>query len=231
MMLDLNITSVPIFTLYGDGTILFRSPEDQPAADANFLLRYNPLKSAKLSEAQIQEVLEFAIGPGGLGIARGQYDNPLMADAGSATYTLNAGGRTKVVSIYGLLETGAEGPDAIPRKAFIALAQRLRNFDDGGTYPTVAYDPPAYRAILQEVTGLHAKTHPWPWANLTFADFPTPKDPNAGFVLPQRVLTPAEVAAIGLGDLRGGALGIYLDGPDGKQYSLALRPLLPGESH
>lgn len=223
------ITSLPIFTLYGDGSILFRNPDDQPAADENFFLRHNPLKAAKLSEAQIQEVLEFAISQGGLGTAREQYDNPMMADVGSAIFILRAGGREKTVTVVGLTEGGAEGPDAVARRSFLTLAQRLRNFDDGGTYPTVAYDPPAYRAILQEVTGV-ATTRPWPWANLKVADFPTPKDPNAGLVFPQRVLTPTEVAEIGLGDLRGGALGIYLNGPDGKQYSLALRPLLPGES-
>jgi len=224
------VTALPIFTLYGDGSILFRNPDDQPAADENFFLRHNPLKAAKLSEAQIQEVLEFAISQGGLGVAREQYDNPMMADVGSAIFTLRAGGREKTVTVVGLTEGGAEGPDAIARKAFLTLAQRLRNFDDGGTYPTVAYDPPAYRAILQEVTGVVAKTRPWPWANLKVADFPTPKDPNGALVFPQRVLTPSEVAEIGLGDLRGGALGIYLDGPNGKQYSLALRPLLPGET-
>jgi hypothetical protein len=224
------ITNLPIFTLYGDGSILFRNPEDQPPADENFFLRYNPLKAAKLSEEQVQEVLDFAINQGGLGVARNQYDNPQMADAGSATFTLRAGGAEKFVTIYGLLETGAEGPDAIARRAFIALAERLRNFDDNGAYPTVAYDPPAYRAYLQETTGVVARSHPWPWPALTIADFPAPKDPNGALVFPQRILTPAEVAAIGLGDLRGGAQGIYLNGPDGKEYSLSIRPLLPGES-
>lgn len=224
------ITNLPIFTLYGDGSILFRNPEDQAAADENFFLRYNPLKAAKLSEEQIQEVLDVAINQGGLGVARNQYDAPQMADVGTATFTIRAGGREKVVNVTGLVEAGAEGPDAIARKAFLTLATRLRNFDDNGAYPTVAYDPPAYRAYLQEVTGVVAQMHAWPWAALTIADFPTPKDPNGALVFPQRVLTPAEVAQIGLGDLRGGAQGIYLDGPDGKQYQLSLRPLLPGES-
>jgi hypothetical protein len=230
MPAEFFITNLPIFTLYGDGSILFRNPEDEQPADENFFLRHNPLKAAKLSEAQIQELLEFAIGPGGLGVAREQYDNPMMADVGSVFFTLNAGGQQKKVSIVGLSEGGVEGPDAVARKAFLSLTQRLRNFDDGGTYPTVAYEPSAYRAILQEVTGVVAKTHPWPWRNLTPNDFPTPKDPNGALVFPQRVLTPAEVAALNLGDLRGGAMGIYLEGPNGKQYSLALRPLLPGET-
>jgi hypothetical protein len=227
---EFNMTQVPLFTLYGDGLVLFRNPADQPGADNAGLLRYLPLKSAKLTEDQIQEVLAFAIGPGGLGTARDQYDNPMMADVGTATFTLNAGGREKVVNVVGLIEGGAEGPDALARRNFLALAERLRNFDDGGTYPTVAYDPPGYRAFLTEVSGVVVPTHAWPWPTLTPADFVTPKDPNAGFVFPRRVLTPAEVEALELGDLRGGAQGIYLEGPDGKQYSLSLRPLLPGET-
>jgi hypothetical protein len=230
MLVEHNATQVPVFTLYGDGTILFRNPMDQPAADENFLLCYLPLKAAKLSEDQIQEVLDFAINRGGLGIARDNYPNDQMADAGTGTFTLRAGGGEKVVSIYGLTETGAEGPDALARQNFLALAERLRNFDDGGTYPTVAYEPPAYRAVLIETSGVVAPLRAWPWPNLKPSDFPTPKDPNAPFGFPQRILTPAEVEAIGLGDVRGGALGIYLAGPDGKQYSLSLRPLLLGET-
>ena len=230
MMVDINATQVPIFTLYGDGTILFRNPMDQPPADASFLLRFLPLKTAKLSDDQIQEVLAFAIGPGSLGTARGDYPNPTLADATNATFTLRAGGGEKIVSIYGLIETGAEGPDAIARRAFIALAERLRNFDDGGTYPTQAYEPPAYRAYLMETSGVVAPLRAWPWPDLKPVDFKEPEDPNAPFRLAQRVLNPAEVEAIGVGDVRGGALGIYLNGPDGKHYSLSLRPLLPGET-
>jgi hypothetical protein len=227
---EFNLTQVPIFTLFGDGLVLFRNPADQPQADNSGLLRYLPLKAAKLTEEQIQEVLAFAIGPGGLGTARDNYPNDMIADAPTATFTLHAGGREKVVSVYGLGLTEPEGPDALARRNFLALAERLRNFDDGGTYPTVAHDPPGYRAFLTEVSGVVVPTHAWPWRELTPADFATPKDPNAGFVFPQRVLSPAEVEALGLGDLRGGAQGIYLEGPDGKLYSLSLRPLLPGET-
>ena len=229
-LVEHNVTQVPVFTLYGGGTILFRNPMDQPAPNKNFSLRYLPLKTAKLSEDQIQQVLDFAINRGGLGIARDNYPNDQMADAGAATFTLRAGGREKVVSIYGLNETGAEGPDALARQNFLALAERLRNFDDGGTYPTVAYEPPAYRAVLIDNSGVVAPLRAWPWPNLMPSDFPARKDPNAPFGFPQRILTPAEVEAIGLGDVRGGALRIYLQGPDGHQYSLSLRPLLPGET-
>jgi hypothetical protein len=44
-------------------------------------------------------------------------------------------------------------------------------------------------------------------------------------------MTPDELAPLALPDVSGGAQGIYLQGPgDGKLYSFALRPLLPGEA-
>ena len=54
-------------------------------------------------------------------------------------------------------------------------------------------------------------------------------DPNA-FQLPARVLTVAEVEALGISPYRGGFQGLTLIGPaDGKPYSFSLRPLLPDE--
>jgi hypothetical protein len=42
-------------------------------------------------------------------------------------------------------------------------------------------------------------------------------------------LSGEEVAALGLAGLEAGAHGFTLKSPDGKVYSLALRPLLPDE--
>ena len=39
-----------------------------------------------------------------------------------------------------------------------------------------------------------------------------------------------DVLELGLGDLPGGVQGVTLTGPDGKIYSLTLRPLLPHET-
>lgn len=226
---EFTATNVPIFTLYGDGTILFRDPMDQPAADHNGLLRYQPLKAARLSQDQIQELLGFAIGPGGLGVARDLYPDDHLADGGTAIFTLRAGGQEKTVSIVGLVEGGVEGPDAGARRDFLALADRLRNFDEDGRYPTVPYEPVAYRGVLMETSGVVVPLHAWPWTTIGPGDFVAPKDPNAPFQLPSRSLSPDELAALDLGDLRGGALGIYLQDADGKQWSLSIRPLLPDD--
>ncbi len=69
----------------------------------------------------------------------------------------------------------------------------------------------------------------WPWPELTPADFKLPADPN---VLQQatRSLSAAEAEAIGVEGYENGIQGGLWFEFDGSVYSLALRPLLPGEA-
>ena len=69
----------------------------------------------------------------------------------------------------------------------------------------------------------------WPWKTIAPSDFKGPSDPNA-FQMATRTLTPDEVAALAVADPQGGFSGMILTGPDGKVYSLAIRPLLPDET-
>ena len=64
--------------------------------------RTGPFRTARLTEEQIQGVLEDALGTGGLGAARTDYRNDQIADAPTAVFTINAGGLSKTVSIYAL---------------------------------------------------------------------------------------------------------------------------------
>ena len=52
---------------------------------------------------------------------------------------------------------------------------------------------------------------------------------SGGPALPNRVVTADEVAALKVDGAEGGLQGLVLNGPDGKQYSLILRPLLVDE--
>ena len=228
MMFEWALTQVPIFTLYGDGTVVFRDPATQPSADADGLLAYHPMRVARLSEDQVQALLAFAINQGGLGVARDRYDHPMVADANTASFTLNAEGGTRTVEVYALgLDEGA--PDRPIRAQFVGLADRLRAFDEGGALPTAEYTPHGWRAVLVESQGVPARTHAWPWPDLTPKDFVAePEEPSLPEI-PVRVLTAEEVGAMGLGELKGGLLGYYVKAPDGVVYNLPLRPLLPDE--
>jgi hypothetical protein len=223
-------SQAPHFTLYGDGTVIFRNPaiEGPPAQGSVFLM--NPLRTARLSEDQIQELLVLALGEGGLAVARPRYENNMVADASTAVFTIEAGGIKKTVSVYALgLDTDL-GADAPARAAFRKLGDRLMDFDQGGAFPTDVYRPAAYRGVLLESPGMAVPdVRAWPWPDLTVADFVTDADPN-GLQFPHRTLTPDEVSKLEVTDFEGGFQGLPLKGTDGKLYTLAVRPLLPDDA-
>jgi hypothetical protein len=222
-------TQTPIFTLYGDGTVIFRNPTKEPPPAIGSVTPMNPLRTARLSEDQIQGVLQEALGQGGLGIARESYEDMMVADAGTAVFTVDAGGVAKTVSVYAL---GLDVPgmqDAIARANFKKLADHLADFDAGGTVTTDVYSPAEYRAVLMDGAG-QAGAKAWPWTTIKPADFTFPADPNA-FQLATKSVTVVDVDALGLGPVQGGFQGMVLTGPsDGKVWALSLRPLLPDEA-
>jgi len=228
-MVEWSLAETPIFTLYGDGTVVFRDLAAQPPPDENGRLAFPPLRTAKLSADQIGALLNFAIAEGGLAAARDRYEHPMLADVGNAIFTLNAGGRTKEVTVSGLQESDASAPDQLSRSQFLKLAERLRNFDEDGQVPTGEFTPAAWRVHLLEGAGEPVEVHPWPWPELTPRDFEAVGDEPTGPASPPRIMTAAEIAALDPGGLKGGLMGHYIEGPDDKLYSVVVRPLLPGE--
>jgi hypothetical protein len=226
MPVEWSLGSTPIFTLYGDGTVILRDIDEQPASDENGRMVFPALTTARLSPDQTAALLDFALGEGGLAAAREQYDNPTIADAGNAIFTVNAGGGSKTVTVSALMESDANAPDQLARSQFSALAKRLRNFDKDVENGLSEYQPSAWRAYLLEGTLDAPEVQPWPWPDLTPADFAAPADAPA---FPSRVLNAEEVAALGVAEPNGGIMGHYLEGPDKRVYGLVVRPLLPGE--
>jgi len=227
---EFNATNVPTFTLYGDGTVVFRDADWFPApAENGGPTLYSPLRTARLSEEQIQSLLDFAITEGGLAVARERYENPLVADAATTTFTINAGGVEKTVAAYALGLDSEPGPDSNVKASLVKLAERLRSFDQGGALPSDEYQPQAFRAVLWESGPGGGAAEPWPWSDLEPADFVAP-DPPDGFGFASRVLTDDQLTALGLGVPKGAVSGLTVNGPDGKVYGLALRPLLPDET-
>ena len=221
--------NVPHFTLYGDGTVIFRNPMLEAPAPEGSIFKMNPLRTAKLSEEQIQELLLLALSDGGLAAARPEYTNDMVADASTAIFTIEAGGIKKTVNVYALGLEVEGGADAPARAAFKRLADRLVDFDQGGAIATDVYDPPAYRAVLFEAPGIVAPdVRAWPWDDLTPADFTADADPN-GLQFPHRTMTPEEIDLLEVADYQGGFQNLVINGSDGKEYTLSLRPLLPGE--
>jgi hypothetical protein len=219
-------TLVPPFTLYGDGTVVFRNPALELPPAAGPVFRQNPMRTARLDEEQIQDLLEFALTEGGLGAAKLQYDNPMIADAGTAIFTINAGGLEKTVNVYALGLNDAGVPDLPARAQFQRLADRLTNFDENGTFATDVYVPTAYRGVLIDTGGFPGEAPiEWPWSDIAPSDF------TGDDFAPTRAMTPEELAVLGIDGIEGGFEGLTLIDPDDptKSYSFGIRPLLPGE--
>lgn len=222
---------LPYFTLYGDGRVVFVQTSAETPERADNLFVGMPLRTAMLSEEQVQVLLEYALTDGGLAIAKTEYQNPMVADAPTAVFTINAENDTKTVSVSALGMEGQPGVDSPVLARLSKLGERLRDFDQGGTLASDPYVADAYRGVLFESQGVQGvQIRDWPWVDIQPSDFTFPADPNA---LQQgtRTLTPEEAAAVGVPGFEDGILsGVYLSGPDGKTYSLVIRPLLPDEA-
>jgi hypothetical protein len=221
------VTEAPAFSLYGDGTVIFRDDSAAPPSVIGSVARKGPFQTAHLSEEQVQATLASAIGPGGLGSARDTYDAP-VADAPTTTFTLKAGGLHKTVAIAALGIDTTGGPDGAERAAFARLAQQLARFDGGGQLTTTLYAPARYRGVLGEATDpVSGTVQLWPWPDLTPADWKPAADPGLGSM--RRTMTPAEVATLGIPAVEGGFTGLWLHSPAGVLFTFSLRPLLPDE--
>lgn len=215
-------THAPSFTLYGDGTVVWRDPTIAPPDPIGSINRLAPFLTIRLDEEGIQALLAEAIGPGALGVATGPYMG-LGADMISTTFTVTADGRTKSVTFTGFL------PDLPPNEAVIVaalaqLAERLQGLA-GQIAGEQVYIPATYRGVLMPVDQAFGAVAAWPWADITPSDFAAGENT---FQL-TRVMTLADIEAMDMPPVEGGFSGLTLK-HGGKLYAFALRPLLPDEA-
>ncbi len=231
--IDFLASQAPTFTLYGNGVVVFQPKvEVYPQPDPSGVVHGIPWRTAKLDEGQIQELLEFVLGPGGLGTARDAYIAGGIADAPDTIFTIRAGGLDKTVVVNALGGGGQPGPDDAARVAFQKVAERLSDFDQGGTVSTDEYGADRYRFVLTERDPQPTdKPLAWPWPTVKVSDFrPGANDGSGGIALPHRVGPKADVDALGLSETAGVLQGVVVKGPDGKTYGLIVRPLLADEA-
>lgn len=231
---------LPYFSLYGDGTVIYRPasapwPEQKPGEP----MRFPPLHVATMTELQVQALLRDALGDGGLGVARERYENNRVADAPTAVFTVNADGRQRRVSVYALgmaIDDPANpNPDAAILGAMAAFAERLRNFDrevaKGDGAAAGLYAPDRFRAsILEGGPGGDGPLRPWPWPTFGPEGF-SAVDQGTGLRFPSRTISGIELSLLGIKNPEGGVSGISLLAPNGTVYGLGIRPLLPDEQH
>jgi hypothetical protein len=223
--MEYNAVRLPQFTLYGDGTVIYQGPP--PPFDPG--AHREPLRKATMTEEQIQALLAYALGRGGLLDARAHYPHPLVADAPSTVFSINAGGADKKVTIDALEEGEPTAPDDVAeRRRFGQLMTTLSTFGEavvsGEAVAAGEYEPVAYRAAVVEAAGAQGEMRDWPWQDLSPDDFLA--DQQGGFRTAD--LTPEQARALA-DDPRGGVLAVIVTGPDRAPYTISMRPLLPDE--
>lgn len=217
------LTRVPTFTLYADGTAIYRRPAEPDAEEAGAA----PLAATVLSSEQMVELLDFALTRGGLSEAREAYRVGGIADATTTVFTVRFADAHKTVSVYAL-GLGVEGPDRRAYRRFHRLADVLADFDARLPSDAVVttFEPATYRAVFVEDDPEQPGLLAWPWTDLGPADLVAV--PDAPAIL-QADLTP-EQAALVTAVPSGGTAGIGVLAPDGTAaWRLSVRPLLPDE--
>ena len=214
--LDRRLDGAPVFTLYADGTVVYRPLAGIDAA----------LSTTILSPRQAEELLDHALDVAGLRSARATDAGAPVEDAATTIFTIDAKGVRKSVAVHGL-GLGAPGPDHEAQEGLAELAGRLADFDR--YLPTDAvvstYQPPAYRAVFNEEDPEASDLIPWPWIDLS----PDALGSIPGVPAMRVADLRAEQAAL-LAELpSGGVSGIGIILVDGRAYRVSMRPLLPDE--
>ncbi len=215
----------PEFTLYGDGTVIFRDDVAPNQPSPSRIVRARPFMIAHFDEDQVQAFLRFALDEGGLWSACDRYETQDSDVSSSDTFTLHAGGIDRRV------DNAGDGP-------FGPLYERIGDF--GAANPTAAVwvadrywgnllDASVFQYIGDGVTpGLvESGSVAWPWPGIVPTDFVGLADLTSG----RRVMSIAEAAVLGLSNNGGVVQRVYLRGPDGETiYYFSLWPMSPDET-
>jgi hypothetical protein len=209
----------PRFTLYGNDVAIFQGPVP---ADAGISDPRPPFQCLKLTPDQVDDLLTFALGKGGLAHAAANYPNPNITDVPTTTFSIDADGVSRTVSVYALgFEMAPKGQKA-DRARFEALAALLGDFGAtvDGEQP---YDVPAYAAMLEEDNvEIDDQATEWPWPDLAPDAFALGDPSSAVILTPDRVAMVTSVP-------NGGQAFIPLTSPDGAALRLSIRPFLPDD--
>jgi hypothetical protein len=216
----------PEFTLYGDGTAIFRHDADTPISPDGPIVRAAPFMAAELVDADVQSLLLFALGEGGLADACDVYPTLDVDNSISVAVEVHADGIDRRVDL------GGSG-------ALDQLVDRLAGYDPGTDVQTRVWTGDRYWGHLFEAgsaidIGLLPRPDDagfvdWPWSTFEPADF---EGVEGGWIGgPRRVMSADEAAILGLSDDGGVVRRLYLVGPDGSTiYAFSLWPMLPDEA-
>jgi hypothetical protein len=231
--LEWNLTNLPTFSLYGDGTLV------QPGAQIEIYPgpALPALSSRTVDEGGIQAILREALdATDGIPADLGDMGSMNVADAATTVITIRADGIERTIEAYALAEV-PERPDGMPedvyraRQRLSALVGKLGAMDGwlpaGSLGEETAYRGEAARLFVGEyrkVDDLSQEPVAWPIGE-TLSRFGEPSEPagyRCGTVRGSDWTAVREAAA------RANQLTPWTDAGD--RFSILFRPLLPDES-
>jgi alpha-tubulin suppressor-like RCC1 family protein len=207
----------PEFTLYGDGTVIVRNEFEEPPVADGIVLRARPFRTVQLDEGEVQGLLRYALGEGGLAESCDYYSSMTDADVYSVV-DVHVGELDKRVTIETLSPLGP-------------LTERLLALGGDSTAPAAIWVPELYRGSLVDLgSAARPGTVAWPWPTVDPGEFEVP-DEYAFFETGYRTMSADEAAALGFSRDGGVVQRAYIVGPDGETiYWFSLRPMLPDEA-
>jgi hypothetical protein len=221
------LTHLPAFSLYGDGTAIFPGPVDTIYPSP---LLPN-LRSVRLSEAEVQELLAAADVAGLLG-PDASFDIGGIADAPTTFFTATVDGTTHRVSAYALgidadVTGGSPTTEARTKLSeFRSIVVDLATFL-GRPLDDTAYEPAGMRLFAaapgQADPDLTRQERVWPLSI----------DPSTGMATKRPdtlclAVAGADLATFETAAEKANALTIWT-APSGR-YSISVRPMLPDET-
>jgi hypothetical protein len=228
---EYNLTQLPEFTLYGDGTVIVTGPV--------IMIYPGPalpnLQTTTISEEAIQAILS-AAREAGLFTNGVDYGQPQVTDLGTTTITVNADGTTYQADIYALgAESGAGGLTLEQQQARGAISDLTGKLLDLTAFETgelqwTAYEYPALAVFSRTVDpgldpgtdGVEPNRLEWPLGDLiTIGEAVQPE----GY---RKVVISGEDLAT-LQPLLNEATQITIWTVGDSEYNLYFRPLLPDE--
>ena len=226
---------LPVVTVYADGRVVTAGPQIE--------VYPGPLVPALQVRTLTPEALDRLVALAReLDLLRdAHFDFPLIADATTTVLTVNVDGATYRYSAYALGEAGTDeipADDAGVDRAAVAGREALRSFIDALAAlpdadfagPWAVYEPQAMR-VFAGPAGPRPDDLPaqpvvdWPLGDLGAAGSPV-GDGSLGFRC--QVLDGDDLATAGPVLAAANQLTVFASGGD--EWSLVVRPLLPGES-
>ena len=229
---EYQLTNLPAFSLYGDGTIVRPGPQIEiypgPALPA--------LEVVQVDEAGVQAILEaaFAAGLDSVGDLT-DMGSVGVADAPETVFTVRAGGVDRTVRVYALGEAGGQFP-GMPDEEFEARKALLRLVDDLSSLETWLPEGSVGASAVYDAVGVRAFVSPYtPQADLPQEAVEWPldqplrgagEDAGAGFRCIS--VTGDEWTALAPAVDQANQLTPWTS--DGRRFSVSFRPLLPDET-